>query len=77
LRRKDKAFSYENGWRENECCWLGSSLGGVMRMGLKHAGWTGGIQINGFGTLIGLDGRVNGPCRRFAEVGIPRVRALN
>ncbi len=43
-----------------------------------HAGWPGGgVEINGFWTLIGLDRGVNGPGRRFAEAGIPRVRALN
>jgi len=42
-----------------------------------HAGWPGGVEINGFWTLIDLDRRVNGPGRRFPEAGIPRVRALN
>ncbi len=55
----------------------GRGFGGVIRMGLWHAGWPGGVEINRFWTLIGLDRRVNGPGRRFAEAGIPRVRALN
>jgi len=57
----------------------GRGLGGVIRMGLWHARRLagGGVEINGFWTLIGLDRGVNGPGRRFAEAGIPRVRALN
>ena len=57
----------------------GRGLGGVIQMGLWHAHKLagGGVEINGFWTLIGQDRRVNGPGRRFVEAGIPRVRALN